>query len=359
MCPTRAEVDRDCARRRGSAARRAAREPVVAAAALRCDAGGRHHDHRRHRDGSRRPPPCVHPSLLRSSSTSTVAPGANTWLIPVRRLTADTCGGTIGHRGVPVARPAGGPRRRSRGRVAAHEAAVVARAPPPERERGRHDRGDSRRALGRGAAADGDQLAAQPRLAAPAHGRRRIGPHTAAGLRAAGRPWRIDLHRFQGLVEEAERVPPETAARKLREALALWRGTALSDLANEPFALAREARRLEELRVGVEEELIAAELASGRDSDVVAELEALRGGAPAARAAPGAAHARALPRGPAGGRARGLPGGAPRAPGRARARPRARRSSSSSARSSARIPPSRRPPQLRTRTPATVSTGGS
>ena len=87
-------------------------------------------------------------------------------------------------------------------------------------------------------------------------------------------PWRIDLHRFQGLVEEAERVPPETAARKLREALALWRGTALSDLANEPFALA-EARRLEELRVGVEEELIAAELASGRDSDVVAELEAL------------------------------------------------------------------------------------
>ena len=87
-------------------------------------------------------------------------------------------------------------------------------------------------------------------------------------------PWRVDLRRFQALVDGADGAPAPERARKLREALALWRGTPLSDLAGEPFA-SGETRRLEELRVGVEEELIAAELDSGPDADLVVELEAL------------------------------------------------------------------------------------
>ena len=56
-------------------------------------------------------------------------------------------------------------------------------------------------------------------------------------------------------------VPPrsmrdeETAATILREALGLWRGPALADLAYEPFAQA-EIRRLEELRQGALEERV-------------------------------------------------------------------------------------------------------
>src|SRR5512132_619583 len=59
-----------------------------------------------------------------------------------------------------------------------------------------------------------------------------------------------------------------------REALALWRGEPLEDLADEPFA-APEIRRLEELRLRAAELAIDADLAAGRDADVVAELGAL------------------------------------------------------------------------------------
>ena len=48
--------------------------------------------------------------------------------------------------------------------------------------------------------------------------------------------------RFERLVGEARVAEPERAARKLREALALWRGPPLADLAYEPFAQAEIAR---------------------------------------------------------------------------------------------------------------------
>jgi DNA-binding SARP family transcriptional activator len=64
------------------------------------------------------------------------------------------------------------------------------------------------------------------------------------------------------------------AARRLREALALWRGPALADLAFEPFAQA-EATRLEGLRLAVLEDRIEADLALGRHTEVVHELESL------------------------------------------------------------------------------------
>jgi DNA-binding SARP family transcriptional activator len=64
------------------------------------------------------------------------------------------------------------------------------------------------------------------------------------------------------------------AADLLRQALALWRGPALAEVADEPFAHA-EARRLEELRLAAVEERIDAELALGRQRELVPELESL------------------------------------------------------------------------------------
>ena len=52
---------------------------------------------------------------------------------------------------------------------------------------------------------------------------------------------------FERLRAEARRAEPARAAAKLREALALWRGSPLADLAYEPFAQS-EILRLEELR---------------------------------------------------------------------------------------------------------------
>ena len=87
-------------------------------------------------------------------------------------------------------------------------------------------------------------------------------------------PDELDLLRFERLVEEAQRSSPEAAARILREALALWRGAALADVAHESFAQA-EILRLEELRLVALERRIDAGLALGRDTELVAELEAL------------------------------------------------------------------------------------
>jgi DNA-binding SARP family transcriptional activator len=83
-----------------------------------------------------------------------------------------------------------------------------------------------------------------------------------------------DLGRFEQLVAEASRSAPETAAAKLREALALWRGPALADLAYESFAQP-EIARLEELRVSVLGQRIDADLDAGGHAQLVGELEAL------------------------------------------------------------------------------------
>jgi DNA-binding SARP family transcriptional activator len=91
-------------------------------------------------------------------------------------------------------------------------------------------------------------------------------------------PGELDADRFQRMVELARadlsaNVAAE-AAEQLREALALWRGPALADFADTPFARV-EAARLEELRSAATEDRIEAELALGRHGDLVAELEAL------------------------------------------------------------------------------------
>ena len=87
-------------------------------------------------------------------------------------------------------------------------------------------------------------------------------------------PDQLDLLRFERLLGDAQKAPPDHAARLLGEALALWRGPALADLAREPFAQA-EIRRLEELRVVALERRIDADLTLGRRAELVGELEAL------------------------------------------------------------------------------------
>ena len=89
----------------------------------------------------------------------------------------------------------------------------------------------------------------------------------------------LDAARFMALAEqghrllEAERSRP--AVQALREALGLWRGPALADMADEPFTQA-ERQRLEELRLAALEDRLAAELALGHAA-AVAELGELVG----------------------------------------------------------------------------------
>jgi ABC-type transport system substrate-binding protein/DNA-binding SARP family transcriptional activator/DNA-binding beta-propeller fold protein YncE len=84
----------------------------------------------------------------------------------------------------------------------------------------------------------------------------------------------LDATRFQAFVEEARHEEPDAAAPRLEQALALWRGPPLADFAYEPFAQ-DEIRRLEELRLSALEDRIEADLALGRDEEVVTELDSL------------------------------------------------------------------------------------
>jgi len=88
----------------------------------------------------------------------------------------------------------------------------------------------------------------------------------------------LDLTRFERLREEAGRAAGEerwqAAARLLDEALELWRGPPLDDVADELRAPG-ELARLVELRLSALEERIDADLALGRETQVVAELESL------------------------------------------------------------------------------------
>ncbi|MDX6486880.1 MAG: hypothetical protein QOF43_2033 [Gaiellaceae bacterium] len=96
----------------------------------------------------------------------------------------------------------------------------------------------------------------------------------APGYRLVVDPESIDLGRFEALVASARGLEPRERAELLREALALWRGEPLAEIAFEPFATP-EARRLEELRLATLEERIDADLACDRAAELVSELEAL------------------------------------------------------------------------------------
>jgi DNA-binding SARP family transcriptional activator len=89
----------------------------------------------------------------------------------------------------------------------------------------------------------------------------------------------LDVHRFEELLHEAEGTEPAHATELLREALSLWRGPALADIAYEAFAQPAIGR-LEELRLLALERRIDADLALGRHAQLVAELETLVAGHP-------------------------------------------------------------------------------
>jgi DNA-binding SARP family transcriptional activator len=80
-------------------------------------------------------------------------------------------------------------------------------------------------------------------------------------------PGELDLQRFEELLGKGE-------TDALREALGLWRGSPLADLAYESFAQA-EITRLDEMRLAALEKRIDADLAAGKDAELVGEVEAL------------------------------------------------------------------------------------
>jgi DNA-binding SARP family transcriptional activator len=91
------------------------------------------------------------------------------------------------------------------------------------------------------------------------------------GYRLNVQPESLDSLRFAALVDQARDAEPEIQAKRLRDALAYWRGPPLSDY---PFAES-EFVRLEELRLYAIEQRVEADLALGHDADLVPELEGL------------------------------------------------------------------------------------
>ncbi|WP_143678578.1 AfsR/SARP family transcriptional regulator, partial [Streptomyces rhizosphaericus] len=85
----------------------------------------------------------------------------------------------------------------------------------------------------------------------------------------------VDADRFRVLVERARTLDdPRSKAATLMDALALWRGPAFADFADEPFVQAAVAR-LEEERLTAVEEHAEARLELGEHSMVIGELTAL------------------------------------------------------------------------------------
>jgi DNA-binding SARP family transcriptional activator/pimeloyl-ACP methyl ester carboxylesterase len=91
-------------------------------------------------------------------------------------------------------------------------------------------------------------------------------------------PGELDAPRFEHLARDGETAlaagDGALAARRLDEALGLWRGAALADVDDAPFAQA-EARRLEERRLAALESRAEALLACGGHRELIGELETL------------------------------------------------------------------------------------
>jgi len=104
------------------------------------------------------------------------------------------------------------------------------------------------------------------------HLRRALGSE-GARIVTRGRGYELRLPRGDVDVVRAEQL---LEASRAREALGLWRGEPLADVAAEPFA-AVEIRRLREMHLRATELAIDADLATGRHTEVLAEIEALVG----------------------------------------------------------------------------------
>ncbi|WP_433186577.1 BTAD domain-containing putative transcriptional regulator [Actinoallomurus sp. CA-150999] len=104
---------------------------------------------------------------------------------------------------------------------------------------------------------------------------------------------RLDAHRFRSLIRRArEAAEPTATAAALADALALWRGPALADFADEPFAQATVARLTEQWLTALEDHA-EVRLAVGEHGALVGELGDLLSAHPL-RERLRAAHMRAL-----------------------------------------------------------------
>jgi DNA-binding SARP family transcriptional activator len=100
----------------------------------------------------------------------------------------------------------------------------------------------------------------------------------SGGYLLAVRPGEFDADVFADRLRDGRRAleedDPARASELLAEALALWRGPPLAEVAFEDFAQS-EIRRLEELRLVALETRIAADLTLGRHANLIPELDAL------------------------------------------------------------------------------------
>jgi DNA-binding SARP family transcriptional activator len=101
---------------------------------------------------------------------------------------------------------------------------------------------------------------------------------TPAGYRLRVRAGELDAERFGELVEDGRRAlsagHTARASAVVREALSLWRGPPLEDVAYEPFAQG-EIERLEEQKLSALEIRMEADLAAGHHAGLIGELQRL------------------------------------------------------------------------------------
>jgi len=95
-----------------------------------------------------------------------------------------------------------------------------------------------------------------------------------AGDRLTAQRSQLDAARFEDAMAEAAQASGGKALGILDGALALWRGPAISEFADRPFAMATEAR-LNELRVVAAERRAELLLSAGSAEDAIAVLQAL------------------------------------------------------------------------------------
>ncbi|MFC0531868.1 BTAD domain-containing putative transcriptional regulator [Phytohabitans kaempferiae] len=109
-------------------------------------------------------------------------------------------------------------------------------------------------------------------LAGAEAGARELVVSQAPGYALRAEPGTVDADRFATLAAQARSAgDPRTRARLLAEAMELWRGPALADFADEPFARPAVAR-WEEQRLAAVEAYAEARLALGEHRDLAAEL---------------------------------------------------------------------------------------
>ena len=84
----------------------------------------------------------------------------------------------------------------------------------------------------------------------------------------------VDATRFEGIYESALTLEPEASSEALRDALLMWRGPPYADV-DANGLLDGEIARLSELLISVQQARIDADLETGRQADLIGEIEGL------------------------------------------------------------------------------------